>query len=200
MNDHDESGSDDGDYLSPQNLAWQLLMDDFKGDLTSAIVGFTQDNDYMNDPTSFTFEMLLTIFTEMIVQMATILQQDSVIDTNQDIDEKYYQFNDFFNVIQNILKGSNILCNILQYDRNENDYLRKIINDRYCRIIFKYNTDDKHYFETIEDDVQYHFLLNQSTMNKKNDQLKNIYAIIITDTQIYKISFDRILIESNHCR
>ena len=190
----DESEAVEDDFSTPQSVAWKLLTDDYHEDLSAALLAFSPDISKEEDPASFSFEMLLTICLELISHMALIMHtDDNTTDNDVTLTRKDYHFEDFFTQIKKILGKVSILFSFNKYDNNNNDYtIKKILDGRYCRVVFRHNKKDRIYFDRndVPDDVNYHFILNESY--EFNSDLRNIYAIIVEKDIIYKLSFDKI--------
>ena len=199
----EESEAYESDYATPQSIAWKLLTDDYHEDLSGALLGFSPDISKEEDPASFSFEMLLTICLEMVSHMALIMHTSSenISDDTLILTEKDFQFEEFFTQIKKILGAVSILFSVNTYDNNSNNYtIKKILDGRYCRIVFRYNKNDKIHFDRngVPDDVNYHFILNDSYENKTD--LRDIYAIIVRKDIIYKLSFNKVnKIRNMHC-
>ena len=199
----EESEAYESDFTTPQSIAWKLLTDDYHEDLSAALLAFSPDILKEDDPVSFSFEMLLTICLEMVSHMALIMntKEETLENDEVTLTEKNFLFEDFFTQIKKILGRVSVLFSYIKYDNNNNDYtINKILNDRYCRIVFRYNKKDKVYFDKndVPDDVCYHFILNESYEHKKD--LREIFAVIVKKDDIYKLSFNKVnKITSTRC-
>ncbi len=177
------------DYHTPQTLAWKLLMEDKIENLSSAILSFNIDgNDEAQDPNSFTFEIMITIFAEMLCSLATLMSED-----DEEV-RKRLVMSDFFDTIrEKLLKASvTMKINTIEKEWLENDdgYFKGMINKRYCKVILRDNPEEEELFDryNVPDDTMYHMLLNPKYKKQKN--LKDIEALFNVKNNIYQISFD----------
>lgn len=177
------------DYHTPQTLAWKLLMSDDIKNLSSTILSFNVDNtDEANDPTSFTFEIMITIFAEMLCSLAMFMSEDD------EHVRKRLVVSDFFDTIkEKFLKASvSLHINTIEKEWLENDtgYFKKMIDKRYCKVILRDNQEEEHFFYKydVPNENMYHMLLNSKYKKQKN--LKDIEALISVKNNIYQISFD----------
>jgi hypothetical protein len=182
------------EYYTPQNLAWKLLMDDLDEELTGVLQANSPDFQWEEDPSSFLFEILITIFMEMIFDMAIIMNSSENEFNNCDKefkpDMKKFNIDDFLPKLKEKFERVSILINIEKHKRtNSDEFLKEIIDDRYCRVILRYYHEDKKLFRkyNVPDDLHYHMILNGNY--KKKNKLDDIYAIIILNDFVYQISF-----------
>lgn len=187
------------EYMSPKSIAIKLLMENVDDDLSGVIMGFNQDNEDDNDPDTFLFEILLTIFMEMIFAIGILMNG-----TDKEFvpDLKTFDLNNFLPILKKKFARVSILLKIQTYNKksDESNVINKIYNGRYCRIILKHNPSEAHLFRLymVPEDMNYHFLGNKDYVKQTN--LKNIYAIITIYDKIYQISFDTIeKINSSKC-
>jgi hypothetical protein len=177
------------EFHTPQTLAWKLLMGDEITNLSSTIMSFNVDGyDEAQDPNSFTFEIMITIFVEMLCSLATIVSEDDPYVRKKLI------FSDFFDTIrEKLLKASvSVHINIIEKEWLEYDsgYFKGIIDKRYCKVILRDNPDENKLFDTynVEPDMMYHMLLNPKY--KKQPNLGDIVALFSIKENIYQISFE----------
>ena len=189
-------------FHTPQTLAWKLLMEDNIKDLSSAINSFNIDgHDKCDDPYTFIFEILITIFAEMACSLMTLLSEDD------EHVRKQLNIEDFFDTITSKLKKASMLLHIQTIEKewleNDTGYFKSIIDKRYCKVILRDNPTEEPLFNkyNVDSDMNYHMLLNPSY--KQQNQLKNIIASVSTKNNIYQISFDFFkqpeMISSNEC-
>lgn len=176
-------------FHTPQTLAWKLLTSDEIENLSSSIMSFNIDNhDDSQDPISFTFEIMITIFVEMLCSLALIVSED-----NENV-RKMLIFSDFFETIkEKLLKASvTIHIDVIEKEWLENDdgYFKGLLDKRYCKVILRDNPEESHLFDKYDVDEQsmYHMLLNPKYKKKKN--LKDIVALLSIKNNVYQISFD----------
>jgi hypothetical protein len=185
------------EYYTPQTIAWKLLMDDTDEALSGALLGFGDGED--DDPESFMFEILITIFIEMVFDIAVVAQASNDGSTSQDFefnpDMEKFDLDLFIDTIKKKFNRISYICSVTTYDKKsmssyELNELQKTVNNRYCRIILKHNPDDKKTFRKKQIDENYHMILNENYRIKKH--LKDIYAIVIINEKVYQIYFDKV--------
>jgi hypothetical protein len=157
--------------------------------LSSTILSFNVDGyDEAQDPTSFTFEIMITIFVEMMCSLAMIMSED-----DEDI-RKRLVMSDFFDTIkEKLLKASvSVHINVIEKEWLEGDtgYFKGLIDKRYCKVILRDNPDEESLFDRygVDNQNMYHMLLNPKYKKQKN--LKDIEALFTVKGNIYQISFD----------
>lgn len=203
----------DHDYFTPELFAWKLLMDDGTNKSLDAQLQTFTDYDEGEDPTSFFFEILLTIFMELVFgilrlnHLAKLEENENPdVQLNEEFDPilESETIEDILPIISEKFKQIGIYVSVLPTELN--DYTETIINkeksDRYCRIIYRNDLNDVDYFvhnaDDIDDQKMYHMILN-NTFKKTND-LDKLYAtwMINLDTtqtnpsKYYKILFKKI--------
>lgn len=191
----EENQAEASDFSTPQSIAWKLLMEDYHEDLSAVFLGFSPDEGKDEDPTSFLFEMLLTICMEMISHMALIMHSDETNEQTENVvlREKDFDFEQFFPQVKKIMTKASILFSFNKYNSDSSQQnIKRTLDERYCRTIFRFNKKDLHYFDEndVPDEVNYHFILNEGYNKTKN--LREIYTVIINKNIIYKLSFDRV--------
>lgn len=177
------------DYHTPQTLAWKLLMSDDINNLSSTILSFNVDgSDEAQDPTSFTFEIMITIFVEMLCTLAMLMSED-----DEDV-RKQLVMSDFFDTIkEKLLKASvSMHINVIEKEWLENDsgYFKGMIDKRYCKVILRDNPEEEKLFDRygVPNENMYHMLLNPKYKKQKN--LRDVEALFSVKENIYQISFD----------
>lgn len=177
------------DYHTPQTMAWKLLMSDEINNLSSTILSFNVDgSDEAQDPTSFTFEIMITIFVEMLCTLAMLMSED---DENV---RKQLVMSDFFETIkEKLLKASVTMhINVIEKEWLENDsgYFKGMIDKRYCKVILRDNPEEEQLFSRygVPNENMYHMLLNPKYKKQKN--LRDVQALFSVKENIYQISFD----------
>ena len=190
--ENDENRPDE--FYTPENLAWKLLMDNIDEELTGVLQANSQDFQKEDDPSSFLFEILITIFMEMIFDIAIIMNASENESNNSDEefnpDMKNFDIDDFLPKLKEKFERVSILLNIEKHKRiNTDENLRDIIDNRYCRVILRYYHEDKKLFRKyqVPSELHYHMILNGNYIKKP--KLENIYAIIMLNDYVYQISF-----------
>lgn len=177
----------------PKSLAWKLLMDDVKG-IDNVIMGFSPDRIQDPDPSSYLFEIYISIFIEMLIGSALI---DHEFDNSNIKNQKEFKFNPkkvnfkpYFELIREKMKHIRILSTVSEYTINSNnsEIINEIAQNRYCRIVFKDDNKFKNFFEQNNIDEKYHIIGNEYYIKK--NKLRDIYCIIIVDDILYQVRFD----------
>ena len=188
------------DFYTPKTIAWELYQNNDDTPLSSQILGFGPNDG--STPNEYTFELLLSIFLEMLFHMIRmdLLENnandtDDANDANDDpeIDLKYFDMELYYSTIRNKFKKISYLCTIETYDKNDDkDYLLEIVKNRYSRIILRSNPEDEHYFDEIDSVDDYDFIPCVGYKQQKN--IKNIFSVMSIGSKMYKIKFDTILL------
>jgi len=185
------------EYYTPQTIAWKLIMDDNDEALSGALLGYADGGD--DDPASFMFEILVTIFIEMIFDIAVIAQATDDESKLQDFefnpDMGKFDLDLFINTIKKKFNKISYICSVETYNKKEMSKhelaeLQETVNNRYCRIILKHNPDDRKIFKTKNIAENYHMILNETYIRKKH--LRDIYAIVMLYDKVYEIHFDNV--------
>jgi len=177
----------DNEFYTPEQLAWKLLMDDIDTSKVAQLLTFREGFGTDDNPITFTYEILITIFMEMIFDLVLInhhANSDNIF--VPDFDK--FDINLFLPLLEENFKKINIILNISTYDVQ--DDMQYILDNRYCRVILRHI--DKQYFieHEIEEELNYHMILNG--LNKIHyNKLTDVYAIIIIKNNLFKIQFDK---------
>jgi len=159
----------------------------------SQILGFGA-NDGSNSLT-YVFEMLLSVFLEMVIHMMKIdiMQCNEENNTELDLDPDFDDFdlNLYYPTIRNKLKAASVLVSIQTIDASEedNDYLIEVSRDRYARIIIKNNPEDTHHFDNTGNTDNYGFI--PSDGYKYKTELRDIYAVWVINKKLYTVRFTK---------
>ena len=190
---YDEYECNDTIY-TPENIAWKLLMDDDDEKLSSAIQTFCPSfEDTESDSVSYFFEVLLTIFMEMIFDLAILLNMKENETNGEDFmfdpDMDNFNMEDFIPTLKKKFNKISIITHVSEYEKND-PVLESVIGNRYCRIILKHLPKDRPLFKkyNVSEDMNYHMVLGSNFTSKK--KLKEVYAVIIIKDIAYKIYFD----------
>jgi len=177
-------------FYTHETIAWKLLVDDSNLDqLEGQLQTFSVEDDPQSDPISFFHEFLLSVFMEMIFDLATIWELN--------IDYDKFDINDFFPLIKDKMTKVSILPSIMDFDE-DNEYSHRELNkNKYCRVVLKDNKSDRGYQHYLGDDNKY-FMVGNPRFVKK-DKLENVFSTCVINKKIYKISFSTVqkLIMSN---
>ena len=188
-----DNHENDDTYYTPETIAWKLYQDDDDTPLTSKLLGFGVDDGTCEN--EYTFELLLSVFLEMLIHMMKIDSlkdiDENTNDISLEINFENFDMSLYFPIIRNKFKKIFYLCSVETYDRNDDkDYLLEIVKKRYSRIILRKNKEDSHYFESIGSLDEYDFIPCDGY--KQQRQLKNIFSIMSIGPHMYKIRFDKI--------
>ena len=185
---------DNKDY-TPESLAWKLLLDDVDTAMAAQLLGINPDDSHDTDNITYLFEILITIFMEMIFDIA-LLGDMAINQTEHKFNPNITEFdlNIYLPTLTTKFKHISILLctEIYDVDNDNKVYMQEILDNRYCRIILRHNKDDIQYFikKELSNDLNYHLILNTYTSNNYYANLKDIYAIILLNNKLHKISFE----------
>lgn len=176
---------------SPEIIAWQLLFGDIDKNDENIFAVIPPDNEDCD--VTFLYEILITIFMEMIFNLAKTMEgnfDDYVPDyDNFDFDLFCDTINDKFSMLKYL---PSIKKNDLSDYSENKDELKKIYDDRYCRVVLRYNDSDDHFENNnVDDEVYYHMKLN-GLNNKEYKSISDVYSIVFLNEKIYRISFNKI--------
>jgi hypothetical protein len=194
---------EDSTECTPESIAWDLLVGDIDSEKKGKLIGFC-DRDKANnnsDLLTYRYEMLITIFMEMIFNIAKLNFYSENITSSENIKflPDYEKINPevIFPLIQEKFKILGISVFIdsenMEVENDEDkENIIKLVNDRYCRVILRYYDNDEYFNNNnIEDDIYYHMKLNG--LNKSEyKKIREIYSVIFLNSKIYKIYFDEI--------
>lgn len=191
------------EHYTPENFAWKILIDDTdKEVLSSQLITFTDTKDSYNDPPSFSFEIYITIFMELIFNIMKINfyttnmnENDGYLTKDFEYDLSQQNLDDILPLLQHKFNELHILLSISKYEENEENetYIQTLNTNKYCKIIFKQNKHDEQEWKTYSaniDDKEYHMVLSKKY--KKKSELKHIYATCSLNNLTYRISFEKL--------
>ena len=193
--------SDDMHY-TVETLAWKLLTNDENiNKLENAIKTLSDCADTENDEFSFSFEIYITLFCELIFNLMKINFNYDENNNNSEFTPKYsnYDLNDIISILKiKFAKLCLLLCvhsENIDENMSEEDVKMHIdseYSDRYCRILLVNNKFDRKmlakYISNKEEDKFYMFIINN--MFKTVKIIKKIYSVMVVNNKIYKIYFD----------
>ncbi len=134
------------------------------------ILVFNEDEDL-----TYVFEVLINLSTEALLMISDINNYENLDLTTMVI------LNRWLRKIGYVIKlDVDDYANIGNY------------NDRYCKIIIRSDKTNEKYFEELNIQKNYHFLLNANNPIKNYKYLEDIYAILIQNGIIYKIHFNQL--------
>lgn len=208
----------DNNIVTPEALAWKLLMDDdvedYAGILLPSVDGehFYNDTSLLYDTLSDQFQILITMYMEMLFGMLKINHVSKYVDVNDNIDDNI-DFDATFkpdvnDLIDNNTKSLDGLIDLFRekfkkvrvflsvrgiYDANEKkpkDYGSS--SEYYCRIILKNSDEGKKYFmdnkDWLDPDKYYTFVMRDDKKRKHN-KLADFYAVCTLSNMKIRISF-----------
>lgn len=188
------------DLHTPRSIAIKLYTDENETPFTANILGLGPPGE--NDELFHRFELLLSIFLEMMIHMMVYDPDDpkkeiDLYDMSNQPNFADFDMELYYPIIRNKFKKISHLLSIETYERNDDiDYLLEVVKDRYNRVILLNNPEDTHYFLSINSCEQYDFIPSQGSEPCK--KLKNIYSIMNIGPKLYKISFDTLQIYTNN--
>lgn len=178
---------------TPESIAWKLYQDNIDEPLSAQILGLGPPGE--DDEITYKFELLLSVFMEMLLHMMRMDNIKECEESNDNLDlDLEPNFEDFdvelyYPVIRSKFKKISYLASVETFNKNDDpDYLIHVVKDRYNRVILKNNPEDTHYFEEIDSDDQYDFIPCMGYEPKT--KLKDVYAILNIYNKMYKIRFD----------
>ena len=191
MNDNVIDNVNNNDVYTPEELAWQLIMDENISPRT--LMAFSDENSK-----EITFEILVTIYLEMIFDYYKMKYLESTTDKDDDIINAYDNFKlDLTNINVQMLtdiffekfKKLKIILNVRDMSQIEYENTKKI---RYCTVLLKDSPHDSTYFmmneKYLDPAKRYHFVLNSLYERKEN--LRDIFCTININGKYFKISFN----------
>ncbi len=178
------------DFYTEKTIAWKLLIDDenleqLKGQLL-LFEDKEQGQDSDDDPKSLFHELLLNIFMEMILGLSMIMQSTSDIEP----DMTKFNINDFYPIIKDKMTKICIYPSVYESDQDLSGS-----ECRYCKVILRYNSSDKQFFDmnNISEETKHYFIGNRRF--KKTDKLEDIFSTCSINGITYKISFSTINVQ-----
>lgn len=198
----EEGDNWEDDWYTPESIAWKLYNETFSEAMSASVLGFGPVGD--NDHVSYIFEMLLSVFFEMLFQMMVIdnakfmeekaERGEDVDDSDLEPDFEDFNFGLFMPIIETKFKRISYLVNVVDYERNgdefDMEYVNNMMKERFCRVILRHNYEDTHYFDEIGSDSNYDFIPSEGFEKKNN--LRDVFAVLKLNNKIYKIYFSRI--------
>jgi hypothetical protein len=193
-----ETVSDAMDYMTdeiedytPEDLAWKLLTDDVLAPATAEIL--TTDIEGENH-TTYLFEILLTMYVEMLVHNAKLLHLINKSESGDLITLEDFK-----------LKFDDITIHLLTQPFREKllkiryflriDVINSLGTNYYCKILFRDLPSNKIFFQSHQHITKkYHFILNASFKSTPHMKLENMYAVSSINGINYKVSFQKVVV------
>lgn len=164
------------------------------------------ENDIKDGILIYGFEMLLNIYIAGIFHHEKLkyilknkfLDEKNITDLYNDVydDLDIQQINEELLLIPSLWFES--ICYSIRVDEYNYDDFFEIEDNKnhYCKIMLKSNVHDMYYFEYMNIEKPYHFLINGKFSHEKIVNLNDVYAILIKNNNknkmVYKIYFKEI--------
>jgi len=215
---------DSENIMSFDALAWKLLMDDDVENYAGILLPFVMEEDNNNtitlnkeknklsnvryDSLGDQFQILISVYMEMVFGMLKINHVNSLINDNGDIDESIdleatfkpdlslFTMDGLTDTFRDKFKKIRVFLSVLGiYDAKEGlkDYGSS--SDYYCRIILKDSAEGKAYFKAnahwLDPEKRYTFVMRNDN-EKKQAKLADFYAVCKLPDMKVRISFSQI--------
>jgi hypothetical protein len=198
----EELSKNTSDVFTPESLAWHLLVsDELKkvdvGQLMASIDLDEEPNPNIYNREAYEFELLLTIYMEMVFGWFKLLHlmdnEQKGIETDFKPDLSKLSLDDLENPFKEKFEiiGYNLHINEI----TDMDYYENLRVKSYCRTALRDLQSDFGFFNlnknNIDPEKRYHFVMNGGFKGEKN--LRNIYMLIKINNVGYKINFTHTL-------
>ena len=182
----------DNTYYTPEKIAWSLLVDNID-DSIKGMDAFPYEKD-SGDQHTFIFEILITIFMELLFNIAKL---DCLGKKERFIpDYKNLPIDALLSVISEKMLVLKYIVKVDEYDKSEfiddKKKFKELSDKRYCRVLLRYYDNDDFFKKQISDDLYYHMKLNGLVSGKKYKKLSDVYSILMLNEKIYVIGFSKI--------
>lgn len=206
-------GDTDDSIVTPETLAWKVLMDDNIEDYAGVLLPFVVDNDQDHntqyDNLAGQFEMLITIYMEMVFgllmvnHMNSYMNEDGELEGDVDFNQTFnpnfteYDISDLTDIFREKLKKIRVFLSVQElWDANESDPRDfGSGNEYYCKIILKDLPEGKTYFwqhrKRLDPEKRYTFTIRNDE-DKKQKKLDDFYAVCDLPGKKVRISFSLI--------
>lgn len=204
----------DNNIVTPETLAWKLLMDedckDYANEILPYVINDDENKNMSNyDNLSGRFEILITIYMEMIYIMLkmnylnSLMNEENEIPDNIDFEKNFvpdlssFVINDLIDIFRDKMKKIKIFLSvreIIDDDKTNNrDFGSQ--SDYYCKILLKDMSEGKTYFwnnrHRIEPDKRYTFIIRNDVLQRQN-KIDDFYAVCVLPNMKVRISFSQI--------
>ena len=218
------------DNVTLESLAWKLLMDenveDYAGVLLPSIVNYDLNGESseipahnydVHDNLADQFQMLITIYMEMVFGLLKINHISANLDKNGDLSEgidlersfdpdlSVFTVDDLVTTFREKLKKIRVFVSvheIIDQDNESSDGDQSsssnpfgASSEYYCRILFRNTTEGKTFYrknrDILEPDKQYMFAIRPDN-ERKHTKLHEFYAVCALPHMKVKISFSPI--------
>jgi hypothetical protein len=192
-------------YLTMESIAWKMLMGDISDKDSKQVKFFIQDDSPLEpenmfyDSLSGEFQILITIYMEMIFYSLWMENVSKNMDENGDIDNKKLEsdfipdFSEYsIDVMKSIFKNQFEKIGYIVFAREAHEF---DMENYYCNIILEDTQEGKKYFrknrKIIPDGKKYTFTI-RTDHNKNQKKLIDFFAICKLPHTAVKIYFSRI--------
>jgi hypothetical protein len=214
-------GQHSDDIVTPESLAWKLLMDDDIKDFVGVILPYVVNDDAKNntnyDNLASQFEILITMYMEMlfgtlkIQHVNAMLNEDQELDPELDLEETFqpniskFSIDEMINLFREKLKKIRIFLSVRQIVDSDETNSRDFGSEAnyYCRVLLKDTPDGKTYFwnnrNRIEPTKRYTFVIRNDE-NPTQKKLDDFYAVATLPGMKIRISFSpiNVIVQNPH--
>jgi hypothetical protein len=185
---------------TPESIAWELLVGEIDKEKQGKLMAFSEDsadNATKHDKLTFEYEILITIFMELLFNISKLNYFSENNDKNEFIPNyKSFNFDPIFEIIDEKMKLLGYKAYVESEDIDDfvsdKDALKHLVDNRYCRIVLRYYDNEDIFDENdVSKDTFYHMKIN-GLNKKKYKMLLEIYSIIFLNGKVYRINFDQI--------
>jgi hypothetical protein len=181
------------DVHTPESIAWKLLVDEKVIDIKQGqLIGFL-DQGEINDKleaTTIEFEILITIYLEMIIgwyKLLYLMENPDGPEFKLNLDN--IAVDDLINPFKEKMLVLGYILSVTEFKNLE--IYEEFKKKSYCRVALRDLKEDNGFFimnrKNIPNDKLYHFILNSNYKESLN--LREIYAVIKINKIGYKINF-----------
>jgi hypothetical protein len=208
--------------VTPNELALKLLMGDDIEDFSGMLQMFVDGDNNLSQNMSYDtlcdqFQVLITIYMEMVFGILKINHVVKTIEQFGDVDEKtldalfipdlsQFTIDDMLKMFQYRFKKVRVYMSIHEItdtdESNDRDF--GFYKDYFCRIILKDSIEGQKHFDKnnsrLDPKVRYTFVIN-SNINKNCKNLNDFYAVVTLPNKLKaKISFSpiNIIVKDHH--
>ncbi|VBB18278.1 hypothetical protein YASMINEVIRUS_741 [Yasminevirus sp. GU-2018] len=223
------SCSNDADNIvTPESLAWKILMDDDVEDYAGVMLPFvTSDQDQTGqnaqntnmryDSLADQFQILITVYMEMVFGMLKINHVSSNLNSDGDVNEgvdlektfkpdlSQFTVEHMLEMFREKFKKIRVFLSVREIFDAKEDNPRDFgsSKDYYCRVILKDTPDGKTHFwanrHTLDPEKRYTFVIRQDE-KKTQKKLDDFYAVVALPNFKARISFSpiNIIVKNQH--
>ena len=205
----------DDTNVTPESLAWKLLMDDNVKEYEGVILAYVNNDNDKNkniekyDDIAGQFEILITIYMEMIFGLLKInhvnkfINEQGELNNNVDLDKSFkpdftnFGIDDLKSCFREKMKKIRVFLSALTiHDTmidDPGDFGK--MTEYYCKILLKDTQGGKSYFKkngsNLDPEKRYTFLI-RNDIEKKQNKLQDFYAVCALPNMKVRISFSPI--------